>query len=249
MIVIDHTYMRRPPFDASQTFAEIASICRQYNVTEVYSDRYSIGLVVSECARHNLTHRASDLDKSRIYLHCLPQLTSSRVRLPDVPEIVSEFCLLERRPGSDGRDKVDARGGRHEDLANVIAGCVWLLSGPQSSADGWIEYLRRELARGDTDVDGIRTAAGPAPDWSYRFASKPAPQPEKLITIEVPQLIASSGGMVVVRGTNYVPRFRERKAFIEMKRADALWLLTASEPWRTLNEVVSKELLKEDQAA
>jgi hypothetical protein len=136
---------------------------------------------VAECARHHLTHRTSDLDKSRLYLHCLPQFTSNRVRLPNVPEIVSEFGLLQRRPGADGRDKVDARGGRHEDLANVIAGCVWLLSRPQSSAEGWIQYMANQLQRLGTDVDDIRPASGPPPGWGYSFSTEMSRDPEKLV--------------------------------------------------------------------
>src|SRR4051812_16501093 len=34
-IIIDHVYQRKPPFDASQAFAEFASICRNFGISEV----------------------------------------------------------------------------------------------------------------------------------------------------------------------------------------------------------------------
>jgi hypothetical protein len=78
---------------------------------------------------------SSPYAEAGLYLHSLPLLTSGRVRLPDVAGIVPEFCSLERRVGSEGRDKVDARGGKPEDVAKAVAGCIWMLSGPRSAAE------------------------------------------------------------------------------------------------------------------
>jgi hypothetical protein len=199
-IIIDHVFVHKPPFDASQVFAEFAAICRNFGTTDVCSDRYSIGFLISECQRNGLTHKPSDLDKSRLYLHALPQLTSGRVRLPDVPEIVTEFCSLERRTGSEGRDKVDARGGKPEDVANAISGCVWLLSQPMSSADGWIEFYRKQAQEmgldvdrieagfnsWDVDVDDLRASAPHG--WDFHRA-------EDWISVKVPPALVPDGKM------------------------------------------------------
>jgi hypothetical protein len=235
-VVIDYTREWRPPFDASSVVAELASVCRNYNnISEVTSDRYSIGFMVSELQRNRLTHRPSDLDKSRLYLHALPNLTSNRVRFPDVPAIIDQFSLLERRPGSNGHDRVDARGGRHEDLANVIAGCVWLLSGPQSSAENWIEYLRRvneaaglSFSRAGVDMDPFRPS-GPAFGWNMNT--------EPLIHVVVPEPIARENRM---RGLRRIGD----QTIAEMTRGEAAgWLRNSV--WRSLNEALAKELLGE----
>jgi hypothetical protein len=240
LIVIDHVYVRRPPFDFSQTFGELACICRNFNVSEVCSDRYSIGALISECQRNGLTHKASDLDKSRLYLHSLPQLTSGRVRLPDVPEIVTEFCSLERRTGSEGRDKVDARGGKPEDIANAAAGCIWLLSQPMSGAENWIEFYRRQVecpSRFNTDMDDVRVSG---PDFSFSFASEP------LIAVLVPEPVASEGQMHV-DGRQCVFRRNGTAAILEVRRAVALELLQRP-LWRGVNaDLVAK--LEHEEAA
>jgi len=235
-IIIDHVYVRRPPFDFSRVFGELACVCRNFNnVTEVYSDRYSIGALISECQRNGLTHKASDLDKSRLYLHALPQLTSGRVRLPDVPEIVNEFCSLERRVGSEGRDKVDARGGKPEDIANAVAGTIWLLSQPMSNADGWCEYMRREVEEPNswnTDTDPVR-----APSFGIDFTTTP------LIALNVPAPIAADGFAVgPYSGHRYSLRRIGHQAICEMSHRDARELLAASPVWCALNPDAAKEL-------
>ena len=234
MIVIDHVYVRRPPFDFSQTFGELACICRNFRVTEACSDRYSIGALISECQRNGLTHKASDLDKSRLYLHALPQLTSGRVRLPDVPEIVNEFCSLERRTGSEGRDKVDARGGKPEDVANAVAGCIWLLSQPMTSADGWIEFMRREVEEprfGTTDTDPIKP-----PSYGWNMANDP------IVQVVLPEPIASENSM---RNTRRIGN----QVFAEMTRHEASEWLRRSKPWRLCNEELARELGIEEEPA
>ena len=54
-------------------------------------------------------------------------LTSRRVKLLENKTLIDQFCSLERRPGANGRDKIDSRG--HEDLANSCAGVIAMLSG------------------------------------------------------------------------------------------------------------------------
>jgi hypothetical protein len=234
-IIIDHVYQRRAPFDFSQVFGELACICRNFRVTEVCSDRYSIGALISECQRNGLTHKASDLDKSRLYLHALPQLTSGRVRLPDVPEIVSEFCSLERRTGSEGRDKVDARGGKPEDIANAISGCIWLLSQPMTSADHWCEYMRRQVEEPwrfsyNTDRDDI---APPQHGWNMTN--------ELIVRVVLPEPIASENSM---RNTRRIGD----QVIAEMTRAEAAdWL--RNPVWRDLNRALAAELDEEEETA
>jgi hypothetical protein len=227
LIVIDETFLKRPPFDASITFSDIAAICRQRGVTEIVSDAYSIGFVVAESNRHGLTHRRSDLDKSRLYLHALPNLTSNRVRLVDVPEIVEEFALLERKPGANGHDKVDARGNRPEDLANCCAGVIWLLSGPQSSAENWIEFYRRLNVLYGTDEI-------PKPVYGYGFGPPAPPKPD-LIKMFAPPGIAVDG-YIPVGGTRHPYRYDSGRPYVSVSREHARQLLER-DSWRAENAV------------
>ncbi|MDD1522627.1 hypothetical protein DAA51_00175 [Bradyrhizobium sp. WBAH10] len=59
--------------------------------------------------KHGLIYRPSDRDKSRLYLDSLPQIAlPGRVRLLDLPAMPEQYALLERKAGSNGRDRVDA---------------------------------------------------------------------------------------------------------------------------------------------
>jgi hypothetical protein len=233
-IIIDYVHAWSPPFNASTVLAEACDVCRNYGVTELVSDRFSHGFVQAECQRNRMTWRPSELNKSQLYLNALPNLTSGRVRLLDQPRLLDEFALLERRPGSHGNhDKVDARCGRREDSANAVAGVILLLSGPQSSADNWIEYARRcaeePWRRGNVDTDDIRARGG---EFNWSFSS------EQLFDLYLPeQLVPGQAGA----------RFMEGRPYIQLTRAQAkAWL---SRPAiAALNEALARELLK-DKAA
>src|SRR5262249_1309759 len=108
--------------------AEIAGFLRTYRITEVTGDAYSIGFLKSEFSRNGIGYRASDLDRSEIYLHALPVLTSGRVRLLDNQTVVEQFAALERRPGANGKDRVDHRAGSHDDAGNAVAGVIAALT-------------------------------------------------------------------------------------------------------------------------
>jgi hypothetical protein len=168
-IIIDLVFERKPPFNASSVVSEICSIADAYSVREIVSDRFSSGFMASELQRHRKTWKPSDHNKSELYAITLPVLTSGTLRIPDVPSVVDQFCLLERKPGANGRDRIDARGGRSEDSANSIAGVVALLSGPASSADNWIEFYRRECVRAGVDRDDISV---PDPSWGFGFGGQ-----------------------------------------------------------------------------
>lgn len=143
-VVIDLVRRWMPPFNASEITADVAAIARAYRCSDgVISDGYSSGFLRAELSRHGVGHRISEFNKSECYLAALPMLTSHKVRLLDLQFVVDEFASLERRPGSGGHDKVDARG--HEDSANCVAGVIAMLSAATPFA-GWgmLEHYRRQ---------------------------------------------------------------------------------------------------------
>jgi hypothetical protein len=170
-IIIDLIYAKAPPFNASGVVAEISAVARAYNIDTMVSDRYSQGFLQSELQRNGLAWKPSDYDKSGLYSLALPLFTSGKVRLTDDKATVEQFCMLERKPTSGNRDRIDARGGKSEDSANAVAGVLSLLTQPISNAENWIEYLRRENVRYGTDYDDIRAVANPDPRWGWTFGT------------------------------------------------------------------------------
>ena len=142
-VIIDLAREWKPPFSAADVTATVAGLLKEYGCETVTTDGYSAGFVRSELARHGIGHAVSEFDKSALYAATLPMLTSRRVRLPDSKTLVDQFCSLERRPGANGRDRIDSRG--HEDLANSCAGVIALLSAAKPIA-GWgvLEWMRRK---------------------------------------------------------------------------------------------------------
>lgn len=166
VVVIDYCGRWMPPFNASDVTAEVAAIARAYRCHEVISDGFSSGYLRAELLRHGVGHRISEFNKSELYLASLPMLTSRRVRLPDLKFVVDEFAALERKSGSAGHDRIDARG--HEDAANVCAGVIAQFAAAKpSSAANWLEFYRR-LA----EAEGSGPAAIPnkAPEFGYKIS-------------------------------------------------------------------------------
>jgi hypothetical protein len=246
VVVIDCCRRWMPPFNASTVTMEVAMLAKAYFCDEIISDGFSSGYLRSELLRHGVGHRITEFDKSRLYLATLPMLTSGRVRLPDLDFVVDEFAALERKPGSAGHDKIDNFRG-HEDSANVCAGVIAQFAAAEPNhANNWLEFMRRQLVRGATDHDDIRVSNGSLPNFAFSFDARP--EPENLITIEVPPVAAASSASIPIRGKTYMSRYRAGRAFIEVERNHAIYLLKASPAWRELNADTAADLMigKED---
>ena len=100
---------------------EIAALCRAYNITVLYGDKYASSWVTEAMARAGLAYRNPDLDRSGIYLQAAPWFSQGRVRLLDHEPTVKELRALQRKLKSGGREVVDhpQAGGHHDDFANV----------------------------------------------------------------------------------------------------------------------------------
>ena len=122
--VLDVIRAWSPPFNPSSVITEAAELLKRYHVTEVCGDRYSAEFVVEQFRVHTVTYRASERDRSSIYLELLPAINAQRVVLLSDPELLRELRGLERRRGSGGRDRVDHGPGGHDDRANSAAGVL-----------------------------------------------------------------------------------------------------------------------------
>jgi hypothetical protein len=123
-IVLDLAHEIRPPFNPQTATADVVKLLRSYRIGTVTGDKYAAGFVIEAFAKHGVTYRYSTDDRSEIYLNALPLLTSGRARLLDNDRMLSQFCSLERRTSTSGRDKVDHPRDQHDDLANAIAGAL-----------------------------------------------------------------------------------------------------------------------------
>jgi hypothetical protein len=53
------------------------------------------------------------------------------VSIPDLPPLIRELRLLERRTHRSGKDSVDHGTGGADDHANALAGAMWLAMRPE----------------------------------------------------------------------------------------------------------------------
>jgi hypothetical protein len=149
-IVLDALYERRAPFDPTTVVADIAALLRSYGLSEVTGDRYAAEWVVSGFAREGITYRASERDKSSIFLDVLPLFTSGRIRILDEPRLHHQLIALERRTTRTGRDIVSHpdHQNAHDDLANAMAGAATLAA----SEAGPALWRHANLLTGDAPV-------------------------------------------------------------------------------------------------
>jgi hypothetical protein len=125
-VVLDCVRAWKPAFNPSGVIGECSDVVKRYGLREVTGDRFAAGFVLEGFRMNGITYRASDRDRSTLYLDLLPMINAGSVVLLDVPELLRELRGLERRRGTSGRDKVDHRPGSHDDQANACAGALTL---------------------------------------------------------------------------------------------------------------------------
>src|SRR5262249_151488 len=129
-------------------------------------------------AVHGLAYERCELTMSDLYLAAIPLMSSKRVELLDNDRMVKEFRRLERKRGRGGKDSIQD-GGRHDDLANAIAGVInVIMSKPMMSQKalpiavgrGIGAEIARALARPSGPFDGNsarRLSSGIPTHWNH----------------------------------------------------------------------------------
>jgi hypothetical protein len=148
------------PHTPAAVISEAVGLCRQYRVREMTGDRYGAQWVKSTFSALGLQYNPARLDRSAVYSEALPSLISGRVRMVENERAIRQFCALERTPRAGGRDLIDHPKSRlaSDDVANAVAGCVWLLERPSADA-----AMSVPLA----DLSIHAPAPGPEPWRSY----------------------------------------------------------------------------------
>jgi hypothetical protein len=124
--VLDCLIEIRGPCNPEVATADIAKVLKSYRIRKTTGDRYAKDWPVTAFARNGITLAHTEMDRSTIYLECLPLFSSGRARLLDNQKLASQFWSLERRTFSSGQDKIDHPKGAHDDCANAAAGALVL---------------------------------------------------------------------------------------------------------------------------
>jgi hypothetical protein len=97
-----------------------------YGLRTACGDRYAAEWVATAFEKRGVGHNHCELPRSALYLNLLPHLNSRTVRLLDNQRAVSQIASLERRTGRGARDTIDHPRDAHDDVANAIAGLVYV---------------------------------------------------------------------------------------------------------------------------
>src|SRR5437773_2437503 len=127
-VILDAIRATRPPFDPSEVVEAYSEFVKAYGVINVIGDNYGGEWPKAEFAKHAINYELSEKTKSELYLAMIPVLTSRRIELLDIDKMKTEFRRLERRRGRSGKDSIDHPPRGSDDIANAVAGVIWLAS-------------------------------------------------------------------------------------------------------------------------
>jgi hypothetical protein len=132
MAVLDVLRERKPRFVPAQVIAEYAELLKAWGITEVQSDKYTVGFHEAEWRRHGIRLIACERTTSENYLHALPLLLAGRARLVDNTTLRNQLASLERRVGAGDRETVShpAHASAHDDVACAACGALVLAAKP-----------------------------------------------------------------------------------------------------------------------
>jgi hypothetical protein len=122
--VLDCVREARPPFSPDGVVQEYAALLKTYGITRITGDAYAGEWPRERFAVHGIRYEVSKRNKSTIYAEFLPALNGQRVRLLDLPRLISQLSTLERRTARGGRDSIDHEPGAHDDVANSVCGVL-----------------------------------------------------------------------------------------------------------------------------
>lgn len=127
--VLDATRERKPPFSPEAVVAEHAELLKRYNITSVTGDRYAGEWPRERYRVHGISYVPAERTRSELYQALLPAINSQQAELLDDKHLVNQLVSLERRTSRGGRDTIDHPPSGHDDVANAVAGAVWLAIG------------------------------------------------------------------------------------------------------------------------
>jgi hypothetical protein len=153
LVIVDCTREITAPFDPDSSVDEIVQLLDRYGVRTTTADRYAAQWCATAFEKRGVSYRHSELPRSGLYLNMLPHLNSRTVRLLDDPRAVSQIASLERRTARGARDSIDHPKNQHDDIANSIAGLVFIAAQrPKSKPAFFTNYEFSNLPERLTDL-------------------------------------------------------------------------------------------------
>lgn len=125
-IILNVAKCWKAPHDPQWVVEQMSHVLRDYDVKAVVGDNYSGEWCAQAFQNRRIKYTKSDLPKSALYLEALPVLCSEGVELLDIEQLTKEWCGLERRTRSGGKDTVAEPSGQHDDLCNAVAGVMYI---------------------------------------------------------------------------------------------------------------------------
>jgi hypothetical protein len=161
-VVLDAVREVKPPFSPESVVAEFASLLKSYRIGTVRGDRYAGEWPRERFRKCGIEYRPGDKTKSELYLDLLPMINSGRVVLLDHLKLVNQLCGLERRTARGGRDSIDHAPNQHDDIANAVAGAVYLALSRRSGLGFVLPSAPLEGFVGKVFVEGreVTTSSG-----------------------------------------------------------------------------------------
>ncbi|MCJ2138456.1 hypothetical protein [Methylobacterium sp. E-066] len=123
-LILDALRERKAPFSPEAAVSEFSDLLKRYQVSQVSGDRYGGSWPAESFQRYGITYTPAEKPKNQIYVDLLPRLNSGEVELLDVPVLITQLVMLERRTARGGRDSIDHAPGAHDDVANAAAGVL-----------------------------------------------------------------------------------------------------------------------------
>jgi hypothetical protein len=176
-IVADVIRGRRPPFDPATVAAEYAALAKEYRCGKIVGDAYAGEWTTQAFKGAGVEYARSELPKSALYLESLPYFMRGAISIPNVPILIRELRLLERRTTRSGKDSVDHGASGSDDHANVLAGLIWLLRDvvrkPMTFAPPFVDsgagyvrafYTGAHIPAGSFDLGGSYARPGGEPN-------------------------------------------------------------------------------------
>ena len=119
--VLDAVLEIKSPCNPSEATRQVCELLRSYRLTQTTGDHFGAGWVTSEFSKNGCRYVHSKENRSEVYLSVLPLLNSQRVRLLDNRRLATQFCNLERRTSTMGRDIIDHGVGGMDALCNAAS--------------------------------------------------------------------------------------------------------------------------------
>jgi hypothetical protein len=131
VVLLDSSVEVQAPFNTETATAQVAEVLKNYGCRSVMADDHARGWLRDELARHGITlePRPQGMAGSDFHLEVLPLFSAGRVRLIRNARLVQQYCSLERRVRSNGREWIgDPRKDAHDDLTSACSGALWRAS-------------------------------------------------------------------------------------------------------------------------